>query len=115
MKNPLGLNQAEVIAGLALELMKSSKRVINPVTKQPFRVKLGRENTISTLSKDVSFLSSSIQASTRDPQLVVLSGQRIFNTVSLVTLSTRYITRALQTITRMIFLGQPHHHYGRGK
>jgi hypothetical protein len=42
MKNPLGLNQAEVIAGLALELLKSSKRVISPVTKQPFRVKFGR-------------------------------------------------------------------------
>ena len=43
MKNPLGLNQAEVIASLALELVKSSKRVINPVTKQPFRVKFGRK------------------------------------------------------------------------
>jgi hypothetical protein len=43
MKNPLGLNQAEIIAGLALELVKSSKRVINPVTKQSFRVKFGRK------------------------------------------------------------------------
>jgi hypothetical protein len=42
MKNPLGLNQAEVVAGLALDLVKSSKKVINPVTKQPFRVKFGR-------------------------------------------------------------------------
>jgi class 3 adenylate cyclase len=42
MKNPLGLNHAEIIAGLSLELVKSSKRVINPVTKQPFRVKFGR-------------------------------------------------------------------------
>lgn len=42
MKNPLGLNQAEVIAGLALDLVKSAKRVINPVTKQPFRVKFGK-------------------------------------------------------------------------
>jgi len=42
MKNPLGLNQAEIVAGLALELVKSSKRVINPITKQPFRVKFGR-------------------------------------------------------------------------
>lgn len=42
MKNPLGLNHAEIVAGLALELVKSSKRVINPVTKQPFRVKFGR-------------------------------------------------------------------------
>ena len=42
MKNPLGLNHAELVAGLALELVKSSKRVINPVTKQPFRVKFGR-------------------------------------------------------------------------
>ncbi|CAF0856616.1 unnamed protein product [Rotaria sordida] len=41
MKNPLGLNQAEIIAGLALELMKSSTKVINPVTKQPFRVQFG--------------------------------------------------------------------------
>lgn len=44
MKNPLGLNQAEIVAGLALELVKSSKRVINPITKQPFRVKFGRKN-----------------------------------------------------------------------
>ena len=42
MKNPLGLNQAEVIAALSLELVKSVKRVINPVTKQPFRVKFGK-------------------------------------------------------------------------
>ena len=47
MKNPLGLNQAEIIAGLALELVKSSKRVINPVTKQPFRVKFGRKSSFS--------------------------------------------------------------------
>ena len=44
MKNPLGLNQAEIIAGLSLELLKSSKKVISPVTKQPFRVKIGRGN-----------------------------------------------------------------------
>ncbi len=44
IKNPLGLNHAEIIAGLALELVKSSKRVINPVTKQPFRVKFGRSS-----------------------------------------------------------------------
>jgi len=43
MKNPLGLNQAEIVAGLALELVKSSKRVISPLTKQPFRVKFGRK------------------------------------------------------------------------
>lgn len=43
MKNPLGLNQAEIIAALSLDLVKNSKRVINPVTKQPFRVKFGRE------------------------------------------------------------------------
>jgi hypothetical protein len=42
MKNPLGLNQAEVIAALSLELVKSARKVINPVTKQPFRVKFGR-------------------------------------------------------------------------
>ncbi len=45
MKNPLGLNQAEIVAGLALELLKSSKRVINPVTKQPFRVKFGKKKS----------------------------------------------------------------------
>ncbi|CAF4970779.1 unnamed protein product, partial [Rotaria socialis] len=31
IKNPLGLNQAEIIAGLSLELIKSSKRVISPL------------------------------------------------------------------------------------
>ena len=45
MKNPLGLNQAEIIGGLAIELVKSSKNVISPVTKQPFRVKIGRYST----------------------------------------------------------------------
>lgn len=44
MKNPLGLNQAEIIAGLALEMIKSLKRVMNPITKQPFRVKLGTKS-----------------------------------------------------------------------
>ena len=47
MKNPLGLNQAEVIAGLALDLVKNSKRVISPLTKQPFRVKFGRRTLTS--------------------------------------------------------------------
>ena len=46
MKNPLGLNQAEIVAGLALELVKSSKKVINPITKQPFRVKFGRKKRL---------------------------------------------------------------------
>ncbi|CAF1586753.1 unnamed protein product, partial [Didymodactylos carnosus] len=41
LKNALNLNQAEVIAGLALELLKNSKNIINPITKQPFRVKFG--------------------------------------------------------------------------
>ncbi|CAF1002502.1 unnamed protein product [Rotaria sordida] len=41
VKNPLGLNQAEIIAGLSLDLVKSSKRLINPMTQQPFRVKIG--------------------------------------------------------------------------
>ncbi|CAF4956250.1 unnamed protein product, partial [Rotaria socialis] len=41
IKNPLGLNQAEIIAGLSLELIKSSKRVISPLTQQPFPVKIG--------------------------------------------------------------------------
>jgi hypothetical protein len=53
MKNPLGLNQTEVVAGLALDLVKSSKKVINPVTKQPFRVKFGRNIFSSFL---ISFL-----------------------------------------------------------
>jgi hypothetical protein len=42
MKNPLGLNQAEIIASLALDLIKNSKRIISPITKQPFRVKIGK-------------------------------------------------------------------------
>lgn len=41
MKNPLGLNQAEIIAGLALDLSKQSKRLINRVSKMPFRIKFG--------------------------------------------------------------------------
>ena len=53
MKNPLGLNQAEIIASLAIELVKSSKKVISPITKQPFRVKIGSDNPPSSF---VSFL-----------------------------------------------------------
>ena len=41
VKNPLGLNQAEIIAGLALDLSKQSKRLINRVSKMPFRIKFG--------------------------------------------------------------------------
>ncbi|CAF4082159.1 unnamed protein product, partial [Rotaria magnacalcarata] len=41
VKNPLGLNQAEIIAGLSLELIKSSRRVISPLTHQPFPIKIG--------------------------------------------------------------------------
>jgi hypothetical protein len=49
LKNPLGLNQAEIIAGLALDLLKSSKKVVNPITKQPFRVKFGRKFVLPSL------------------------------------------------------------------
>ncbi|CAF3725651.1 unnamed protein product [Adineta steineri] len=41
LKNPLGLNQAEIVAGLALEMVKSSTTVINPITEEPFRIKFG--------------------------------------------------------------------------
>lgn len=65
MKNPLGLNQAEVIAGLALELLKSSKRLINPITKQHFLIKFGRKEKdelfilIQLIISRFSFWSSS--------------------------------------------------------
>ena len=42
LKNPLGLNQAEIIAGLALELNKSAKGLINPATQELFRIKFGK-------------------------------------------------------------------------
>ncbi|CAF1120486.1 unnamed protein product [Adineta steineri] len=41
MKNPYDMNQAEIICALALELMTASRSVINPLTKQPFRMKFG--------------------------------------------------------------------------
>ncbi|UJR23271.1 hypothetical protein I4U23_026289 [Adineta vaga] len=41
LKNPLGLNQAELIAGLAIEMLSSAKSVINPMTQQSFRIKIG--------------------------------------------------------------------------
>ena len=56
MKNPLGLNQTEVVASLALDLVKSSKKVINPITKQPFRVKFGRNRFSSCLISFVFFI-----------------------------------------------------------
>lgn len=51
MKNPLGLNQAEIIASLSLELVKNSKRVISPITNQPFRVKFGKKKFFFFLTK----------------------------------------------------------------
>lgn len=41
LKNPCDMNQAEVICALALDLMAASRSVINPLTKQPFRLKFG--------------------------------------------------------------------------
>jgi hypothetical protein len=41
VKNPLNLNQAEIVAGLALDLTKQSKRLINKISKIPFKIKLG--------------------------------------------------------------------------
>ena len=41
IKNPLGLNQAEIVAGLALDLLKQSKKLINKISKVPFKVKIG--------------------------------------------------------------------------
>ncbi|CAF0856685.1 unnamed protein product [Adineta ricciae] len=41
MKNPLGLNQAEIVAGLAFDLLKQSKKLINKMSKAPFKVKIG--------------------------------------------------------------------------
>lgn len=45
-KNPYDLNQAEIISLVALELMEASQSVINPLTKQPFRIKFGEFATI---------------------------------------------------------------------
>ncbi|CAF3771198.1 unnamed protein product [Rotaria sp. Silwood1] len=41
VKNPLGLNQAEIVAGLALEILKQSKKLINKISKIPFKTKIG--------------------------------------------------------------------------
>ncbi|CAF0955453.1 unnamed protein product [Rotaria sordida] len=41
IKNPLGLNQAEIVAGLALEILKQSKKIINKISKIPFKTKIG--------------------------------------------------------------------------
>ena len=43
-KNPLGLHQTEVIASLALDLLNASQDIINPVTEEPFKVKIGKIN-----------------------------------------------------------------------
>jgi hypothetical protein len=45
-KNPYDLNQAEIICALALEMVAASRSVINPLTKQPFRMKFGESFTI---------------------------------------------------------------------
>ena len=42
-KNPLRLHQTEIIALLALDLLKASQNIINPVTKEPFNVKFGKD------------------------------------------------------------------------
>jgi hypothetical protein len=41
VKNLLGLNQAEIVSGLALDLLKVSKQLMNKITKIPFRIKMG--------------------------------------------------------------------------
>ncbi len=46
LKNPCGLNQSEIICALALELVTASRSVINPLTKQPFRMKFGESFTM---------------------------------------------------------------------
>jgi len=40
-KNPLGLHQTEIIASLALDLLSVSQKVVNPVTNEPFKIKIG--------------------------------------------------------------------------
>ena len=40
-KNPLDLNQAEIIAEFALELSKQSKKLINRILKIPYKIKMG--------------------------------------------------------------------------
>ncbi|CAF0824330.1 unnamed protein product [Adineta ricciae] len=40
-KNPYNFNQAEIICALALELLTASRSMINPLTRQPFRMKFG--------------------------------------------------------------------------
>jgi hypothetical protein len=45
-KNPCALNQSEIICALALELVAASRSVINPLTKQPFRMKFGESCTM---------------------------------------------------------------------
>ena len=37
----MGLNQAEVIAGLALDLLKQSRKLVNKISKIPFKIKIG--------------------------------------------------------------------------
>ncbi|CAF1129405.1 unnamed protein product [Didymodactylos carnosus] len=41
LKNPLDLNQAEVMAGLTLELLQKAQNFINPMTNKPFNIKFG--------------------------------------------------------------------------
>jgi len=48
LKNPFDLNQVEIICALALELMKDLQSVINPLTRQPFRMKFGESFVIET-------------------------------------------------------------------
>jgi len=44
-KNPLGLHQTEIIASLALDLLSVSQKVVNPVTNEPFKIKVGKINS----------------------------------------------------------------------
>lgn len=48
-KNPLGLHQTEIIAHLAVDLRDTSERIINPLTNEPIRVKIGTINSIFIL------------------------------------------------------------------
>jgi hypothetical protein len=50
-KNPSGLNQSEIVASLALDLLNVCQNIVNPITNAPFKVKIGKIKLYKTFNE----------------------------------------------------------------
>ena len=84
-KNPCGLNQAEIICAVALEMLTAARSVINPLTNEPFRIKFGE--SFLSCNKNRNRSSYSYEQVFTQVQLLVES--LAVPTTSIVSLATR--------------------------